>query len=91
MARNDLLYCCPNYAKFSAKPIEGYLTFSESITRKYPGHILSKEGLVNKSEATINMDELLALLRSKDIERYEQEKERFFSPYPKFTTANAQE
>ena len=37
------------------------------------------------------MDELLDFLRSKDISRYEKEKDKFFGPTSRFTTGNATE
>ena len=56
--------------------------------------MLSKEVegiIVPTTDKTINLDELLAFFRSKDISRYEREKGKFFGTSGRFTTENAQE
>jgi len=44
-----------------------------------------------KSDISISMDELLGLLKSKDIDRYEQVKSRMFSTNVRYTTGKAYE
>ena len=44
-----------------------------------------------KTEITVNLDDLLALLRSKDIARYERERDKFFGKTSRYTTGNAKE
>ena len=56
MATHDLLYIDPNFAKFSAKKIEGYYTYTDGIKRKYPNHVLTPNGLINKHEPTTDLD-----------------------------------
>jgi hypothetical protein len=61
-------------AKFSMKRInETWLTYDEILAKNYPGYLLcdKREILVNKSDVLVSMDELLALLRSKDFARYD--------------------
>ena len=40
--------------------------------------------LTNKSDVSINLSELIDLLRSKNIERYNQTKEHFFGPQARY-------
>jgi hypothetical protein len=57
-------------SKFSMKRIdETWKTYDECVMEKYPGYMLceKREVLVNKSDVLISMDELLTLMRSKDI------------------------
>ena len=47
--------------------------------------------IVPTTDHKVNVDELLALFRSKDIARYEKEKDKFFGTSGRYTTENAQE
>lgn len=80
-------------SKFATRRIdETYLTFTESIAQKFPGYVLDKDGYIrNAADLTVNLDQLLCLLRSKDLELYEQHKERFFGPQARFITTGAKE
>jgi hypothetical protein len=70
-------------ARFSMKRIdETWMTYDECIAKKYPGYMLceKREFIVSKSDVLISMDDLLSLMRSKDIGKYEQTKAHFFGP-----------
>ena len=86
-------YVDKDFAKFSTKRIDDtYMTWDEMMQKKYPGYVLGNDCIINnQSDILINLDELLALFRSKDIARYHQVKDRFFGKQARYTTANAQE
>ena len=91
-ARHDMLYIDQNFAKFSTRRIDDtYRTFSENLAARWPGYILSGQHIVNESDRVIHMDHLLALLRSKDLDRYQSQKELFFGNQARYTTGNSQE
>ena len=56
MAMQDLLYIDPNFAKFSAKKIEGYFTYTDGLKRKHPNSVLTPKGLIPKNEISIDLD-----------------------------------
>ena len=90
MGRWDYMYCDKNFAKFSLVRLDGYLLFSEMMAKRYPGYALGPKGhILPTTDYQINLDELLALLRSKDIEKYTKEKEKYFGPTGRYTTGNA--
>jgi len=76
LAKLSQFYCNKEYSKFSVKRIDdGWLTFAENIEKNYPGYNLGADNLIsNVSDITIDLDELMALLRSKDFVRYHQVK-----------------
>ena len=80
LARHDHVYTDDQFAKFSAVRIDqNWLTFSERVATKYPGYVLdNRYCFVNKSDITIDLKELVSLLRSKDLGRYEEVKKHFF-------------
>ena len=80
LAKLSQFYCDKEYSKFSMQRIdESWMTFGESLQRKFPGYKLGADQLIsNVSDITINLDELLTLFRSKDIARYHQVKDHFF-------------
>jgi hypothetical protein len=86
-------YCDKEYSRFSMTRIdESWFTFQETLQRKFPGYKLGSDHLIsNVSDITINLDELLALFRSKDIGYYNQVKDKFFGKQSRYTTANAVE
>ena len=71
-ARLDMFYADENFAKFSTRRInENYRTFSENLALKWPGYELSRScHILPKTDILVHLDDLLALLRSKDIARY---------------------
>lgn len=81
MARLDAFYCDRHFAQFSRVRLPGYFLFSENIQQKYPGFQLNDTtGLVeNLTTPEVNLDTLFALLRSKDLARYEQARSRLFT------------
>ena len=93
MARQDYMYCDNEFTRFSRVRLEGYLTFSENLAKRYPGYMLDQKThlIVPTTDHRVNVDELFALFRSKDVERYEREKDKFFGPSGRYTTENAQE
>jgi hypothetical protein len=80
LAKLSQFYCDKEFARFSMRRIdESYMTFAELIQKKYPGYAINNEGLINNvSDITIDLDELIPLLRSKDLARYHQVKHHFF-------------
>ena len=87
ISKRDFFYNEPHYQKHSLVRLDGYMTFSENLASRYPGYMLDKEGLcVPKTDPTVNLDELMTLFRSKNIARYESEKERFFGTTARYTT-----
>ena len=93
MARYDYFYCDNDFTKFSRVRLEGYLTFSENMAKRYPGYMLDTKTneIFPSTDHRVNVDELFTLFRSKDIARYEREKDKFFGPSGRYTTENAQE
>ena len=94
MWRGDYFYTNPSGDKHSLVRLEGYLLFSENLAKRYPGYMLSKEVegiIVPSTDKTVNLDELLDFFRSKDLSRYDREKDKFFGTSGRFTSANAQE
>lgn len=48
-----------------------YGSFLETVQQRFPGYRLGADQIIsNVSDVTINLDELMGLLRSKDIARY---------------------
>ena len=93
LIKHDYLYVDPDFCKVSTRRIDDtYRTYSETIALKYPGYELDRSGrLMNKTDLVVRMDELLQLLRSKDIFRYESQKHLFFGEQARFTTGNSDE
>ena len=90
--RCDMLYIDANFAKFSTRRIdETYTTFSENLAMRWPGYVLQGQNIVNSTDRLVHLDDLLNLLRSKDIDRYNREKEMFFGNQARYTTGNSQE
>ena len=91
MARYDYIYINEDCNKYSRVRLEGYLTCSENIAKRYPGYILDKETqfLLPVTDNKVNLDEWFALMRSKDLSKYEREKDKFFGPSGRYTTENA--
>lgn len=91
--RCDFIYADANFSTFSSRRInDSFRTVSENIAFKWPGYILSKSGhIFNNTDHLLHMDDLLALMRSKDIDRYEREKDYFFSRNARYTTGNSRE
>ena len=75
ITRHDYLYIDVNFCTFSTRRInDTWRTFSENLSMKWPGYMLSKSGhIVNVTDRLVHMDDLLNLLRSKDMNRYESE------------------
>ena len=72
--------------------LEGYILFSENMANRYPGYCLDSKGhIVASTDTQINLDELLAIFRSKDISKYEKEKDRIFGFTSRYTTQNSLE
>lgn len=93
MAQRDYLYADPIFTKFSTRRISPeYMTFSEKIAQRYPGYLLNKEGqIVSFNDHAVHIDDLLGLLRSKDISAYEKNKDHFWGFSPRYTTKNSKE
>lgn len=93
LAKLSQFYIDPEFSRFSMRRIdETYLTFGEKMQKQFPGYALGNDQLIsNKSDITINLDELLALFRSKDIARYHEVKDHFFGSQARYTRCNAEE
>ena len=72
-ARHDFFYIDENFSKFAARRIDdSYKTFSENLSQKFPGYEMARSAhILPKTDITVHLDDLLALLRSKDLARYE--------------------
>ena len=72
LAKLSQFYCDKEFCRFSMRRIDdNFLTFGEIIGKRFPGYVLQDQGIiVNVSDITIDLDELLPLLRSKDIAKY---------------------
>lgn len=87
-----MLFIDPNFATFSTRRVnDTFKTFSENLAARWPGYVLKGEFIVPVSDHLVHMDDLLGLLRSKDIERYQSMKEHFFGSQARYTTGNSQE
>ena len=91
--RHDFFYCDENFAKFSYRRInENYKTFSENLREKFPGYIMAKSAhIMPSTDITVHLDDLLSLLRSNDLARYEREKSIFFGPTSRYLTGTSSE
>ena len=59
---------------------------------RFPGYSLDPTNrIVPTTDHKVNLDELLSLLRSKDIDRYAKEKDKYFGPTGRYTTGDANE
>ena len=62
------------------------------MAKRYPGYMLAKSGhILPSDDIKINLDELFEFFRSKDLSRYEAEKDKFFGATSRYTTGNAVE
>lgn len=93
MARLDAFYSDKHFAQFSRVRLPGFYLFSENVQMKYPGFSLNDNtGLIeNVRMPEINLDTLFALLRSKDIARYEQVRNTLFTGQGLYSTGTARE
>jgi len=80
-------------SKFATRKInENYKTFGENMADRFPGYVLDKDGFIrNKDDLCVNMDQMLALLRCKDLALYEEVKDRFFGNQARYVTTNSTE
>ena len=42
MARYDYFYVDPDFSRYARVRLEGYLTFSENMAKRYPGYLFDK-------------------------------------------------
>lgn len=83
LLKSDQFFCNKDMSKFSMKRIDNtWATYSEMIQNRYPGYLMDEQfNLIEcKSDVLISMDELLDLLRSKNLNRYEEVRHHFFGP-----------
>ena len=80
VARNDHFYCDSNFARFSTRRIDdSYLLYSENLAKRWPGYMLNKSfQIVPHTDHCIEQRDLLALLRSKNLDQYRAQKDHFF-------------
>ena len=87
-----MLFSDANFATFSTRRInDTFKTFSENLQARWPGYVLKNNFIVPLSDHLVHMDDLLSLLRSKDIDRYHSMKDHFFGSQCRYTTGNSQE
>lgn len=93
MIKQSYLYLDDSCAKVSNRRIDpSYRTFAENLAEKYPGYAINEHSLiVNKSDLTINLDQLVSLLKSKDLNAYHQHKDQFFGPQSRFLSGSGPE
>jgi hypothetical protein len=93
LAKLDQFYIDRDYARFSIVRIDDtWRTWSEMMQQRFPGYFLGSDMLIhNKSDISIDMDELLTLFRSKDLARYSKLKALWFGKQARFTTGKAVE
>lgn len=72
----DYLYIDVNFATFSSRRInDTFRTVSENLAHKWPGYVFAKSRhIFNSTDNLVHMDDMLALMRSKDIDRYQRDK-----------------
>ena len=72
LCRQDFVFADSNFATFSTRRInDTFRTFSENLAARWPGYELKGNFIVPVSDHhLVHMDDLLRLLRSKDIDRY---------------------
>ena len=58
MARADYFYIDANFTKFSTRRVDStYRTFSENLSLRWPGYVLSQSGHINNgTDILINLD-----------------------------------
>ena len=88
-----MVFADSNFATFSTRRVnDTFKTFSENLAARYPGYVLSRDNfVVPVTDHLVHMDDLLNLLRSKDIDRYHSMKDHFFGRQARYTTGNSQE
>lgn len=81
------MYANNDGTKYSiTKVSEEYFKFTEGINHKFPGYSLTSTHtpvLKNDSDTDIDLEELVKLFKSKDLERYEEVKGNFFGKQTK--------
>ena len=89
--RLNYIYIDENFAKFSTRRLnDNFRTYEENIAIRFPGYELGRSGhIVCKTDHLVHMDDLYALLKSKDLDRYEREKDYFFGESARYTTGNS--
>ena len=87
-----MVFIDSNFATFSTRRInDTFKTFSENMAARWPGYVLKGNFIMPENDHLVHMDDLLTLLRSKDIDRYQSMKEHFFGSQARYTTGNSQE
>ena len=87
LAKLNQFYCDKEFARFSMRRIDdSWYTWDELLSKKFPGYYLDDSQIIcNKSDVTIDLDELIGLFRSKDIARYNEVKQHFFGSQARYT------
>ena len=92
LCRMDAFYNDQYLTRHSLVRLDGYTTFTENYAKRYPGYVLDKQGMcVPSTDHTVNLDKLFHLLRSRDIDSYIRNKDKFFGPSARYTTQDAVE
>lgn len=90
-ARLGYFYIDENFAKFSTRRLnDNFRTYQENIALKWPGYELGRSGhIICTTDHLVHLDDLYALMKSKDIDRYEREKDYFFGSNARYSTGNS--
>ena len=75
--RSDAFLANTDTSKFSIKKIDdSYMTFSQGISKVFPGYKVDKKLLIcNEEDTSVDLDDLRGLLISKDLDYYEKVKD----------------
>lgn len=86
LLRNDGFYSNPDCTKYSFIKIdESYLRFTEGVMKRYPGYGIDSNYLVcNKEDIDIDLDELKKIFLSKDMDLYDEIKDKYFTKEARF-------
>jgi hypothetical protein len=86
--KNGVFFVNKAFTRYSSIRLnESYGTYMEHLAAKFPGYILKGETMFNFSDVAVNLDELLDLLKSRDLEKYEKVKDRFFGDQTRFVSS----
>jgi hypothetical protein len=73
---NGVFFVNKAFTRYSAVRLnDNYGTYNEHLASRYPGYLLKNCTMWNESDIAVNLDNLLDLLKSRDLEKYEKVKD----------------